>query len=134
MDAIRNADRLRVAGAPAAGDPDRARAAQTAAQFEQIFVRTMVQSLRSTSSIGEGGGMFGDGPGADTFGDWFDANLTEQISRTSRIGIEEALLADLERHGQIPKDLDARTQAARSAAGSGVLRAAEAQGGLDVVL
>ena len=134
MDAIRNMDRLRVAGAPAAADPERARAAQTAAQFEQIFVRTMVQSLRSTASLGEGGGMFGEGPGADTFGDWFDANLTEQITRTSRIGIEEVLLADLERHGQIPKDLDARTQAARNAANGGVLRAAQAQGGLDVVL
>ncbi len=81
---------LRMDGAKAAVDPDRARAEKTAAQFEQIFVRTMVQSLRATSSLGEGGGMFGDGPGADTFGDWFDANLTEQISRTSRIGIEES--------------------------------------------
>jgi hypothetical protein len=78
--------------------------------------------------------MFGDGPGADTFGDWFDGNLTEQITRTSRIGIEEVLLTDLERHGQIPKDLDARTQAARNAANGGVLRAAQAQGGLNVVL
>jgi Rod binding domain-containing protein len=125
---------LRMDGAKAAVDPDRARAEKTAAQFEQIFVRTMVQSLRATSSLGEGGGMFGDGPGADTFGDWFDANLTEQISRTSRIGIEEALIADLERHGQIPVDLDVRTQAARNAANVGVLRAAKAQGGLDVVL
>ena len=125
---------LRMDGAKAAVDSDRARAEKTAAQFEQIFVRTMVQSLRATSSLGEGGGMFGDGPGADTFGDWFDANLTEQISRTSRIGIEEALIADLERHGQIPVDLDVRTQAARNAANVGVLRAAKAQGGLDVVL
>ncbi len=134
MDALRPVGPLRSGASQTLGDPERARAAQTAAQFEQIFVRTMVQSLRATSSLGEGGGMFGEGPGSDTFGDWFDANLTEQITSTSRIGIEEALLADLERHGQIPKDLGARTQAARNAASGGVLRAAEAQGGLDVVL
>lgn len=116
-------------------DPERARAEQTAAQFEQIFVRSMVQTLRSSASIGgEGGGMFGDGPGADTFGDWFDQNLTEQIARTSNIGIKDKLLADLERHGQIPKDLDLKSHAARKAAETSVLRAATAQGGCNVVL
>jgi Rod binding domain-containing protein len=118
-----------------AQDPERKRAEQTAAQFEQIFVRSMVSTLRSSASIGgEGGGMFGDGPGADTFADWFDQNLTEQIARTSNIGIKDKLLADLERHGQIPKDLDLKAQAARKAAETASLRATTTKGGCDVVL
>jgi Rod binding domain-containing protein len=116
-------------------DPERARAEKTAMQFEQIFVRSMVQTLRSSASIGgEGGGMFGDGPGADTFADWFDQNLSERISSTSKIGIKDKLLADLERHGQIPQDLDLKAQAARKAAESASLRATDAKGGCNVVL
>ncbi len=116
-------------------DPARARAESTAAQFEQIFVRSMVSTLRSSASLGgEGGGMFGDGPGADTFADWFDQNLSEQISRTSNIGIKDKLLADLERHGQIPQDLDLKAQAARKAAETSSLRATDAKGGCNVVL
>ncbi len=116
-------------------DPARARAEKTAAQFEQIFVRSMVQTLRSSASIGgEGGGMFGDGPGADTFADWFDQNLSERISSTSKIGIKDKLLADLERHGQIPQDLDLKAQAARKAAETASLRATDVKGGCNVVL
>ncbi|MBM3973684.1 MAG: hypothetical protein FJ301_06240 [Planctomycetes bacterium] len=116
-------------------DPERARAEKTAAQFEQIFIRSMVSTLRSSASIGgDGGGMFGDGPGADTFADWFDQNLSERISRTSKIGIKDKLLADLERHGQIPKDLDIKAQAARKAAETASLRATDAKGGCNVVL
>ena len=116
-------------------DPERARAEKTAMQFEQIFVRSMVQTLRSSASIGgEGGGMFGDGPGADTFADWVDQNLSERISSTSKIGIKDKLLADLERHGQIPQDLDLKAQAARKAAESASLRATDAKGGCNVVL
>jgi Rod binding domain-containing protein len=117
-------------------DRDRARAEQTAAQFEQLFVRTMVSSLRSTSSLGgEGGGMFGSGPGADTFADWFDQNLATQVARTSNVGIAEQLLTDLERHGEIPKDLEAAAKRAKAAADRSAFHAGTAgNGGIDVVL
>jgi Rod binding domain-containing protein len=97
-------------------DKQRQHAEKVASQFEEVFVRTMVGSLRQTSSIGgDGGGMFGAGPGADTYGDWFDQNLAEQISRTSHIGIREQLLADFEHNGELAHRQKAVAAAAQKA-------------------
>jgi Rod binding domain-containing protein len=113
---------------------ERAKAEQTAGQFEQLFVRSMVSSLRASATLGEGG-MFGSGPGSDTFGDWFDQNLAEQISTTAHVGIKEQLLADLERHHEIPRDLAAKAHAARAAADRTSLFTQRplGAGGIDVV-
>lgn len=115
-------------------DKDRQRAESTAAQFEQMFVRTLVGSLRQTASVGGEGGMFGSGPGADTFADWFDQNLAEQVSRTADVGIKNQLLGDLERHGEIAMDMSAHRQ--RLAAERAFTAASKtlSAGGLDVVL
>jgi Rod binding domain-containing protein len=115
-------------------DKDRQRAESTAKQFEQMFVRTLVGSLRQTASVGGEGGMFGSGPGADTFADWFDQNLAEQVSRTADVGIASQLLGDLERHGEIAMDFSAHRQ--RLAAERAFTAASKAlsTGGLDVVL
>lgn len=117
------------------GNAERARAEKTAAQFEQLFVRTMVASLRSTASCG-GDSMFGSGPGADTFADWFDQNMAEQVSRTSKVGIAAQLLGDLERHGEVPAATEAKARAASAAADRSqfTAHAATATGGIDVVL
>jgi Rod binding domain-containing protein len=78
--------------------------------------------------------MFGKGPGADTFADWFDQNLAEQIGRDSDIGIASSLLTDMERHGQL--DAENALQPARVAADRSFRTTTRAlgQGGLDVVL
>lgn len=112
--------------------PERARAEQTASQFEQMFVRTLVGSLRQTATFGEGG-MFGSGPGAETYADWFDQNLAERLSATAEIGIRRQLIADLERHGEIPAD--AQTQRKRLAAERAFVAATNhlGRGGLDVI-
>ena len=128
-----------MAGVPAQTpqQKERAKAEQTAAQFEQIFVQSMVSSLRSTAALGgDDGGMFGSGPGSDTFGDWFDQNLAEQISRTSHVGIATQLLKDLERHKEIPAATTAKHRdAARAAADHSSLHAVQlGKGGLNVVL
>jgi Rod binding domain-containing protein len=122
---------------PHGGRPgdERAKAERTAAQFEELFVRSMVSSLRSTATL-DGGGMFGSGPGSDTFADWFDQNLAQQISRSTRVGIKEQLLADLERHQEIPgSELAAKAHAARAAADRTSLytRRPVGAGGIDVV-
>jgi Rod binding domain-containing protein len=70
---------------------------RVAGQFEALFVRSMVASLRQSSSMGGEGGMFGSGPGADTYADWFDDNLASQMSKSGGVGIKEALLRDFER-------------------------------------
>jgi Rod binding domain-containing protein len=128
---------------PGTGSVDKrqAKAEKVASQFEAVFVRTMVSSLRQTSSIG-GEGMFGGGPGADTYADWFDQNLADQIAKTSRIGIKEQLLADFEHNGEV-----AHRQKAVAAAADKALEAVKAAqrsnlttartlglGGTDVVL
>lgn len=83
-------------------EKERQHAEKVAGQFEDIFVQSMISSLRQSSSIGtEGGGMFGEGPGADTYAQWFDQNLSEQISKSSDIGIKHALMQDFERRGEL---------------------------------
>lgn len=112
---------------------ERAKALETASQFEQMFVRTLVSSLRSTASVGGDSSMFGSGPGADTFGDWFDQNLAEQIGKESEIGIASALIADLERNHELTPE---KAEKARSAADRKPFLATKAatMGGFDVVL
>lgn len=128
----------------ARGEKARAEAEKTFAQFESIFVRTMVQSLRQSATCGGEGSMFGSGPGADTYADWFDQNLSEQLGRTSEIGIKKALLADYDRavaidQGEPPvaktgRDRD-QVNKALAAADRAALTAAtrHANGGIDVL-
>ncbi|MCC7396807.1 MAG: rod-binding protein [Planctomycetes bacterium] len=85
----------------------RQEAQQVADQFETIFVQSLVSSLRKTSTVGEGG-MFGSDPGADTYGDWFDQNLAEQISESGHVGIAGAIMRDLERDGAIDAEAGPR--------------------------
>lgn len=110
---------------------ERERAATVAGQFESVFVRTLVSSLRQTASVG-GGGIFGDGPGADVYGDWFDQNLAEQIGRSGDIGIAETLMADFARAGAIaPSDAAAGARKAATAADRTAFTTLG--GGIDVV-
>jgi len=107
---------------PKSGD-DKARqhAAGVADQFEAIFVRSMVQSLRQSASVGGEGGMFGSGPGADTYADWFDQNLADRLAKNGGIGIKQALMAEFERSGELnPETKTLRGEAARD---SGLARA-----------
>jgi len=79
----------------------RQHAEKVADQFETIFVRTMVQSLRLSATYGGESGMFGSGPGSDTYADWFDQNVAEHISSSSQVGIKHQLMADFEKSGEL---------------------------------
>jgi Rod binding domain-containing protein len=82
----------------------RASALKLAHQFEELFVQQMVGSLRQASQIGgEESGMFGSGPGSDTYAQWFDQNLAQQVARGGNLGIADLLMRDFERNGEIPK-------------------------------
>jgi flagellar protein FlgJ len=81
----------------------RAEALQVARQFEAVFVRSMIGNLRQTAQVmGEGGGLFGSGPGADTYADWFDQNLAEHIGEHGNVGVADVLMREFERWKQIP--------------------------------
>lgn len=87
-----------------AADKSRAKAEKVADQFEAVFVKTFVSSLRQTAALGgEEGGMFGSGPGADTYASWFDDNVSNELARTGGVGIAKALLREMERDGKIQK-------------------------------
>jgi Rod binding domain-containing protein len=82
----------------------RDKALRTAQQFEELFVRSMVSSLRQTAGTGdEGGGLFGSGPGSDTYTDWFDQHLAGHLSASSRIGIADAIMREFERNHEVPE-------------------------------
>ena len=114
----------------------RAEAQDVANQFEAVFVKTLVGALRSTASVGgEEGGMFGDGPGADTYAGWFDQNVADELAENGGLGVATSILADMERHGQLDKDKEATAALRRAAAEEHLTAAAAAKkGGYDVVL
>ncbi len=74
---------------------------ETADKFEAIFLKQMVVKMRENASLGEGG-MFGDGPGSDTYSQWFDSNMSSALSGSGQIGISKVLMTEFERVGAIP--------------------------------
>ncbi len=125
---------------------DRQHAEKVAGQFEAIFVKSMVSSLRQTGACGSEGGMFGDGPGAETYADWFDENFADQLGKTDRngkggIGIRTALMAEFERSHEVQKQPkqaaadQAQIHKAFAAADRAALAATTrtSKGGLDVL-
>jgi Rod binding domain-containing protein len=89
------------------------KARETAQQFEATLVRQLVGSLRSTSKIGgDEGGMFGSEPGSDTYADWFDEHVANDISEHGKIGVADALIAEFDRHkrGRVDKKAAANEQ------------------------
>jgi len=128
-------------------DDPRRKAEEVADQFEELFVKTFISSMRQTASIGEQS-MFGSGPGSDTYAGWFDANVANELGRSGGIGIARTLLEDMQRHGDIEADdagedknkvngeLGKLADHATRAADAGAIQAATAikGGGFDVVL
>jgi len=102
MDAVMHGRSLR---GPGTSDPAalRAQARGKVQQFEELFVQQMVGALRQSAGFGdEDGGLFGSGPGADTYAQWFDQNLAHEVSRSGHVGIADVLMRDLERNHEIP--------------------------------
>jgi len=114
----------------------REKAEKVADQFEAVFVKTFVSAMRQTAAFnGEEGGMFGNGPGADTYASWFDDNVSSELARTGGIGIAKALLTEMERDGKVAKDAKAysdekgqQAQRIQRIANGGELRAAMTMG------
>ena len=82
----------------------RVEALQTAQQFEQIFVQMMLAGLRKTSEMAGDEGLFGDGPGNDTYTQWFDNHLAEYLSNNGHLGIADTLMKEFDRWHQIPPE------------------------------
>ena len=105
----------------------REKALEVAQQFEEVFVRSLISTMRQSSSLGgEESGMFGSGPGADTYSDWFDQHMSENLMRDGGIGVSDVLMREFERHKQIPAAPPASTV-------PGHLPGAPLHGGFDVI-
>lgn len=106
----------------------RARGIDVARQFEQVFVQMLVQNLRQSANVTgeEDGGLFGSGPGSDTYSQWFDDKLGQSLAKDGRLGIASVLTKEFERWHQIPKAPPAPTQALHT------LRGNMTPGGIDV--
>ena len=90
--------------------PQNERVKAAADQFERIFVQQMVQAMRSSVSLGgDEGGMFGSGPGAGTFEDWFDTHLSRHLSETGGIGIGDMLVRNWQQHGVVKTEGEGET-------------------------
>jgi flagellar protein FlgJ len=89
------------------GDPSRyagsrAEAREVAGKFEAMFVQQVVAGMRESARIGDGEGMFGSGPGSDTYTQWFDSYMSEHLARSGGVGVADAILREIERLRQVP--------------------------------
>jgi len=65
--------------------------AETAKAFESMFASMLVKEMRSSIE----GGFFGKGPGADTYGQWFDKEMGEAIASDGGLGLAGMLKTQL---------------------------------------
>jgi len=120
------AAKAEVADPAARATQQREKALEVAQQFEEVFVRSLISTMRQSSSLGgEESGMFGSGPGSDTYSDWFDQHMSENLMRDGGIGVSDVLMREFERHKQIPAAPPASTV-------PGHLPGAPLHGGFDV--
>lgn len=69
-------------------DLSEAEAEQVAESFDGILVSMLLKEMRTTLN---GEGLFGSGPGADTYGQLFDQFLGDHIARSGGIGVGQQL-------------------------------------------
>ena len=75
---------------------------EMAANFEAIFVRQMLSTMR-TSSLGEG--LF-DGQGTEEFRDMQDAQLAKDMAEKGVFGVAELLTRHLDKNGVTANNAD----------------------------
>ena len=62
-----------------------------AEEFESLFASMLVKEMRSTVE----GGFFGDGPGADTYAQWFDTEMGRALAEDGGLGLADVLRRQL---------------------------------------
>lgn len=83
--------------------------AGAAQQFEQIFAQMLISNMRQTASFGGGEGLFGDGPGADTYTQWFDTLMSEHLGGAGGIGLRKKLIEEWDRPNLVPPTMKKET-------------------------
>lgn len=89
-----------------------ARARQTANAFEAIFIRQLLQTMRTTLG---GEGMFGSGTAGEIYEDMVDNALSETLSERSFLGISDMMYRRLIRDiGNVKENESGYTNSLRS--------------------
>lgn len=65
--------------------------AKAAKEFESLFASMLVKEMRSSIE----GGFFGKGPGADTYGQWFDKEMGAAVAADNGLGLAGVLKVQL---------------------------------------
>lgn len=98
-------DSVSSSSGPKASSRDEAQ--KVASQFEAIFVQQIVSKMREGADYLGQNEMFGSGPGADTYNQWFDTFMSEHIASSGRIGVADSLMTHFEELGQVEPASDA---------------------------
>lgn len=64
---------------------------EAAEEFESLFASMLVKEMRQTVD----GGFFGKGPGADTYGQWFDTEMGKALAEDGGLGLADVLRVQL---------------------------------------
>ena len=64
---------------------------EAAQAFESLFASMLVKEMRSSVD----GGFFGEGPGAETYGEWFDKEMGASIAADGGLGLAGVLKVQL---------------------------------------
>lgn len=91
LDALQGSHAKQLETSLKAVDANGAADAKAAKEFESLFASMLVKEMRSTIE----GGFFGDGPGADTYGQWFDTELGRAIAADGGLGLADVLRVQL---------------------------------------
>ena len=90
--------------ADAASKPGIDQARATARQFEEVFVRMMLQEMRKSVSTDAEGSLFGSGPGSSTYEGWFDTHMAEHLTGNRGIGLADVMIEQWQRRGLVAND------------------------------
>lgn len=69
-------------------------------KFEALFLSMLTKEMRKT--LGEG--LFGSGPGADTYEGWFDQHMGDSLAGARALDLAGILRAGLPREGTLRAD------------------------------
>lgn len=115
VDAAREQTAARLADLPVSrGDVRGDNVEEAGRKFEALFLSMLCKEMRKTL----GDGLFGSGPGADTYEGWFDQHMGDSLAGAKALDLVGILRAGLPKDGTLRADPDrdpAPSLAARAA-------------------
>lgn len=83
---------------------------KAAQQFEAIFLRMVVKDMRENATSMTGGGMMGEGAGADVREGWFDTFMSDHLATTGQVGLADSLYREWVEAGKVDDEAQESSQ------------------------